>query len=180
MEQLFTLAVARAWQQIQALREEFNKRFEVLHQAPITQCTPREEDEEDMKMRRSKCKEQQAAKRVNQRQVAAIKGFRQVLFLILLGTRVHMVKAAEAISIHREVDRTTAADLASHLIRLADNSNSCRRMESFEGEWEKKEGNQKFKRGKQPGERPKIQARNRQGKDPRKKQPGQFPEYLVA
>ena len=49
-----------------------------------------------------------------------------------------MVKTAEAISIHQDVDRTTEMDLAPQLIRFVDNSNSLTRMESFEGEWEKK------------------------------------------
>ena len=53
-------------------------------------------------MRRSKSKGQPAAKWVNQRQEAAIKVSQLVLFLILLGIRMQMVKAAEAISIHRE------------------------------------------------------------------------------
>ena len=61
-------------------------------------------------MRRSKSKGQRAAKWVNQRKEAAIKGSRLVLFL--LGIRMQMVKAAEAISLHREVGRTIEIDLA--------------------------------------------------------------------
>ena len=33
---LFTVGAAQAWQQIQALQEEFNEIFEVLHEAPVT------------------------------------------------------------------------------------------------------------------------------------------------
>ena len=52
--------------------------------------------------------------------------------MILLGSRVQMVKAVVAISIHQEVDRIIGTDLAPWLIRLADNSNSRRRKESCE------------------------------------------------
>ena len=63
-------------------------------------------------MRSNKNKGQPAAKWVNRLQEAAIKGFPLVLFLILLGIRMQMVKAVEATSIHQEVDRTTEIDLA--------------------------------------------------------------------
>ena len=77
------------------------KRFEVLHQSPVTPApTLREEKKEETNMRRSKSKGSLTAKWVNQRQEAAIKIFRLVLFVILQGIRMQMVKAAEAISIH--------------------------------------------------------------------------------
>ena len=63
-------------------------------------------------MRKSKHKEQPVAKWVNQRQEAAIKGFRLVLFLILLGIRMHILKAVGAISIHQEFGRSLEIDLA--------------------------------------------------------------------
>ena len=81
VEQLFTSGAAQACQQLQALHEELNKRFEVLPQPP--QCTHREEEKEETKMRRNRRKEQPVARWVNQRQGAATRGFRLVLLLIL-------------------------------------------------------------------------------------------------
>ena len=98
-------------------------------------------------MRRSKSKGQPATKWVNQRQEAAIKCFQAGSVFDLLGVRMQMVKAAESIC-------TFEMDLAPQ--RLADNSNSLRRMGSFEGGKENKEGNQESKR------------RNSQGKDLKK------------
>ena len=96
LEQLFTLGAAHARQQVQAL-QEFNRRFEV----PAT-----EEKNDSKRLKRSRCKEQLVAKWVHQGQAGAMKAFRLVLFLILLGTRMQMVKAVEEeISIRQEMNR---------------------------------------------------------------------------
>ena len=78
VERLFTLGAPQAWQQIQALQEEFNRRFVGLYPVPATpvQTSGRGEEEH---------REEPAANWVNQCQVAAIRGFRLYLFLILLG-----------------------------------------------------------------------------------------------
>ena len=108
------------------------------------QCTAREEKKKDTN-RRSESTGQPVAKWVNRRQELQFWVSSWFCFLILLGIRMQVVKASEAISLHREVDRTTEKDFGPKSIRFADR-NSLRRMESFEGEWEKKEGNQKLKR----------------------------------
>ena len=130
-------------------------------------CTLGEEKKEETNMRRSKSKGQPSAIWVNQRQEAAIKGFRLVLFLILIGVRTQMVKAAEAISIHREANHTTEIGLVPQLIRLADNSNRFMMMEAFEGKMGKKEGNQKLKRRNSQEKETRTFEENCQGRNPR-------------
>ena len=113
VEQLFTSGKMQAWQHNQAL----NRRVDGLHQVPATLVhTPGREEER--RTRRSKRKGQPAANWVNQRQEAAIKVFRLVLCLILLGIRMQMEKAVEATSIHQEAGRIIEIDLAPQIIRM--------------------------------------------------------------
>ena len=82
VEQLFTLGAAQAWQQIQAIQEEFKKKdLRCCFKPQSLRYTRRGEKKEETIMRRSKCKEQLAAKWVSQLQRAAHKGFWLVLFL---------------------------------------------------------------------------------------------------
>ena len=154
----FTLGATLARLQIQAPQDEFNRRFDSLHQASATPVH---------RKRRRRGGERGGARAKGSQPPAAIKGFRLVLFLILLGIRMHMVKAVEAIPIHQEVGRTIEKDLALQLLRFADNSNCCRWKEFCEGEWAKKKGNQKAKRRNSQGKDPRTPKRNSQGKDPR-------------
>ena len=103
VEQLFTLGVAQAWKQIQALQEEFNKRFDGLHQAPAAPVHTSggeggEENEEEQEKRATGRQMGQPSARGPQSRVSS-----WFCFLTLLGIRMRMVKAVEAISIHKEV-----------------------------------------------------------------------------
>ena len=76
-------------------------------------------------------KEQPVAKLVHLRRVGAMKAFRLVQFVILLGTRMQTVKSVEEdISIRQELGRTIETDLVPQLIRPADRSTSLRRTGS--------------------------------------------------
>ena len=77
LEHLFTLGAAHARQQIHALQEEFSRRFDVL--ATSVHMAGREEEK---RLKRSKYKKQPVAKWVT-------------LFLILLSSRMEMVRAVE-------------------------------------------------------------------------------------
>ena len=92
-----------------------------------------EEKEEEKRLKRTKHKEQPVAKWLHQHQEGAIKASRLVLFWILLGTRMQVVRAVEEISIRQEVDHTIET---VHAV-LEVNSRSLRRIPSFEGRWEK-------------------------------------------
>ena len=85
---------------------------------------------------RSKRKERSVAKWVHKRQVGAMKAFRLVLLLILLGTRMQTVRAVEEeISIRQEMDHKIEKVLVPH----ADSSNICERMKCCEREKKKKQ-----------------------------------------
>ena len=98
-------------------------------------CARQEERKEEKRTKRSKHKEQPVAKWVHQRQVGAIKGFRLVLFFILLGFRMQTVNAVEEISIRQEVD---------NIIETV-RSNRCKRMEFCNREW--REGREAGRQG---------------------------------
>ena len=115
-------------------------------------CTLQEEKRKEESGKRSKREEQPVAKWAHQRQVGAVKAFRLVLFLILLGTRMQTVKAVEEeISIRQEMDRI----LEKVLVPRADSSSRCRRMKFCESEW------------KEEGDWQERKRRNSQGKFPR-------------
>ena len=92
IEQLCTLGAAHARQQIQALQEELNRRFEV----PATCAHGREVKREEESGKRSKRKERPVTNWVHMRQVGAMRAFRLVLLLVLLGTRMQTVKVVES------------------------------------------------------------------------------------
>ena len=103
-------------------------------------------------MRRSKSKGQLAAKWVNQRQAAAIKGFAAGSVFDPAGYQNANDESCEgdnnsprSVPYNRDRSRTPI------ILRLADNSNSLRRMQSFEEEGENKEGNQQCTRKKTAG-----------------------------
>ena len=119
VEQLFTMGATRARQQIQACRKNSSggsRPQQLLH---IWQ----EEKKEEENGRRSKCTEQPVPKWVRRRQVGAMKAFRLVLFLKLLGSRMQRVKAVEQeSSTHQAMDRI----LGKVSVLRADSSNICR------------------------------------------------------
>ena len=92
-EQLFIMGAARAKQQLETLQEKLLRRFE----APTSpaQMPPNKKEEESWKRSTGKEKPVVGTKLVHQRQVSAVKALQPVLFLILLGSRVQMVKAVE-------------------------------------------------------------------------------------
>ena len=82
-----------------------------------------------------------------------MKAFRLVLFLILLGTKMHTVKSMEEeISIRQEMDRK----LNKVLVHRADSSSRCRRMKFCESEW--KEGGDWQEREKEGTARERTQG----------------------
>ena len=111
-------------------------------------------------------------KSVHKNQVGAMKVLRLLLLLILLGTRVEMVRAVEEeISTRKEMDRI----LENVLVHRADSSNRCVRMKFCVSDWKVEEVWQERTRRDSQEMDLRTMEEHSLGRDPRtpqRKQPG--------
>ena len=111
-QQLFAMATEHALQQIAAVKKEPTQILETQHQpAPATQVHVPEGRGGDEKEEEQREKSAESPNGVNQRQEAAMKGFRLVLFLILPRLQGMKMKATETSSTHLEREKEKEADM---------------------------------------------------------------------
>ena len=148
LEQLFTLG--RRMRDSRSNTSRKNSSEGSRSQSPL--CTWQEKKRKEESGKRSKRKEQPVAKFVHKRQVGAMKAFRLVLFLILLGTRTQTVNAVEdEISVRQEMDRR----LEKVPVPRADSGKRWRRVDTCESQCtERGRGLAREKKQKQPGWKP--------------------------